>query len=185
MNLPWHKVASFIKTHMKEGDIIVGNRWNEPFHLRPYFSETPKLQLFQIDNLDINALHLNAVSSPTRIFFITSAHFVETTSPAYYFGKIQVILYTPSPGQSLLRIMREEFVKSAVKADNKIDPEFTSLYKNIWDINHKLELNDNSFYYYNLWIKCLELDVRQINIPFNLQKWEAQEFVKRLPHTGP
>jgi hypothetical protein len=181
-SFPWHEVASFIKTHMKEGDIILGSAWKDSFHLRPYFSETAHSHLFHVDN---SALRHNAVSIPTRVFFITSANFVDTASPVYYFGKIQVIIYTPSPDQSFLRIMRDDFVNTAVKADNKIDPEFTSLYRNILDINHQLESTDNNFYYYNLWIKCLELTPRQRNIPFNLQRGESEDFVKHLSHTQP
>jgi len=179
MSFPWHKVASFIKNQMKEGDIILGSDLTEPFHLRPYFPETP------IENLGDNGFPHSAVSRPTRIFFITSAHFVETTSPSYSFGKIQVIIYMPSPDRSSLQMMRDDFVNTAVKAHNKIDPEFSSLYKNICFINHELKSADNSFYYYNLWIKCLELTERQRNIPLSLQKWEAREFMKHLPHTLP
>jgi len=78
-------------------------------------------------------------------------------------------------------IMRKDLV-STVRNGEEVAPEFASLYKNIWDIDNALgvETTRTTFYYYNLWIKCMELSVRQRNIPFSRQRWEAQEFLKGL-----
>jgi hypothetical protein len=174
---PWHKVADYITTHFADGDIIVGSDRVEPFHLIPYLSGKP------YPNFQLNSDTLRdaafSVNSGARIFFVTSAHFVETNYPSYYFGNVQVITYAGMRDQPVLRAIRDDLINT-VKGGKEVAPELTSIYKNIWDINNQLGLDDNNFYYYNLWVKCFELTKRQRNIPRSLQIWEANNFLNTL-----
>lgn len=174
---PWHRVAAFIQEHVQKGDVILGSDSWDALHLHPYFSETDSLNPFQLQLNDDSLSHIAFRGHLTTIYFVTSIRAVNTAYPSYNFGKIQVIIYKPPPDQSSLRIMRDDLV-STVKAGKEIAPEFTTIYRNIWDINNRLGITENNFLYYNLWIKCLELTPRQKNIPSTLQRWEAQNFLK-------
>jgi hypothetical protein len=176
---PWHEVAYYITKHFTGGDIIVGSSRREPFNLLPYFSERPYPNVV----LSGEALLHSAfgINSMVKIFFVASGHVVETAYPSVSFGKIQVITYKGSPGQQAARTIRNDLVNTVGKG-GALDPELTSFYRNIWDINNYLGEQQNNFYYYNLWIKCRELTERQRNIPYRLQISKARRFVADLPH---
>jgi hypothetical protein len=177
---PWHEAADFIKKHYAEGDVIVGSDWKEPFHLRPYFSE----RSYQNVELNSATLKYNAfgTDSAAKIYFVASAHTVETSSPTASFGKIQVVTYTNSLGKSAAQIIRDDLVKTVKKGDALV-PELAVFYKNIWDINNRIGEEKDNFYYYNLWIKCFELTERQRNIPYWLQVAEARNFISNIINT--
>lgn len=175
---PWHRVAAFLKEHVRPGDVILGSSWGDAFHFRPYFSETSDIGPMQLDAGSLGRETLKRAS--TTVYFVSSRH-VRTLHTSTEFGRIQVVRYEPSGGEGAVGIMRKDLI-STVRNGEELAPEFASLYKNIWDIDNALgvETARTTFYYYNLWIKCMELSVRQRNIPLSLQRYEAQEFLKSL-----
>jgi len=178
-NNPWHRVAAYLKEHVRQGDIILGSSWREVFHFRPYFPETSEVGPFQLDE---SSLRIDALKSGTgTVYFVAPTQPTAVPSPGRTFGRIQVIPYQPSGGESALRLIRDDLVRTVQNGD-ELTPGFAPLYKNIWDINNALggEAAGKNFHYYNLMMKCQELSRRQRNIPYNLQRWEAQMFLKSL-----
>ena len=173
-NYPWHHVASFLQECVKPGDVILGSSWLDAFHLTPYFN---KMQDTKPRQLNAKALK----NDSSTIYFVASAHPLKTVSKIINFKDIQLVVYRSSKNKKAIEILRKDLL-STVSNGEKIDPEFVSTYKNIWDINNALGLESarKNFYYYNLWIRCFELTKRQRNIPFNLQKHEALNFLKNL-----
>lgn len=167
---PWNKAGTLIKTIYKEGDVILGSDWVDTFQLSPFFSEKQYTYL-QLDGETLRDYHFDSNPKAT-IFFVNSSHPIKTTYPSYYFGKIQVILFKPEPGKSVLGMIKGELVNT-VKGGNEVAAEFAPLYKNIWDIDKRLNPNNN-LYYYKLWVKCFELEDNQRYMPLNLRMWRAK-----------
>lgn len=186
---PWHKVASFIKQNSSERDAIVGNDWVEPLHLRPYYPE----KHYRIIPLSESLIRGEAtnINSAQKTFFVShsnsptalapstfpESHFVKTTHPVYYFGKIQVIVYTRSLGHSILQEIRSDLIET-VKGGEELAPEFATIYKNIWNIGNVLDPTDNKFCYYNLSAKCSELTERVKSAPRPFSIWQIRQGLK-------
>lgn len=178
ISYPWHRVAVFLKEHGRPGDVILGSSWEDAFHFRPYFAETSDIRPMQLDAQSLG--HDTSKLASTTVYFVSSRH-VNTMHASTEFGRIQVVRYEPSGDEGAVAAMRKDLI-GTVRNGEELGPEFASLYKNIWDIDNALGVDSarTTFYYYNVWMKCMELSVRQRNIPFGPQRREAQEFLKSL-----
>jgi hypothetical protein len=190
-NYPWHKVANYVKSTSGPRDIIVGNDMVEPFHLSQFYPEMQD----RITSLGEGLTRLGSAGADPamKVFYVTysystsqlaspilpPSHYVNTTQPTEYFGKIQVITYGSSPDKSssILQKIRGDLIDT-VKAGQELAPEFTPIYKNVWDLNNYLAVDSNNFCYYNLWTQCSSLTDRQKYIPLSLQNWQLRPKMK-------
>jgi len=79
-----------------------------------------------------------------------------------------VIAYPAGTYLNLLQMIRNDLLKSANLG--KVSPEFTDVYRNIWELGRKLNKDDSdNFVYYDLYMRCLQLTEPQRYMPLSIQ----------------
>ena len=168
-DFPWMTVAEFIKGDASEHDIVLYNEGTEWLNLWPYLAKAPYVQSW----LENYTEGQQAQSSGKRIFLVRHEPLLASSFPSQTFGKIQVIIYPPDSFSNQLVMIRDDILHNI--SPGKIAPELTLDYRNIWAINKKLGQDGiRNFQYYQLYMFCLQLTDRQMNIPRSLLEQELR-----------
>ncbi len=175
---PWHQVASFIKSMAQDNDIVLYNTWEPSLNMYPYLSMANYAKVILSDYSKGDNINVNG-----KVFFITTKPFVNSSDcPEYTFGNIRIILYHQASYMQLLMTIRNDILTS-IKV-GELSPDLTDYYRNIWELNKKVNQENNNLMYYQLYMLCLRLTDRQRNMPTALQYWESEATVKRLMNGG-
>jgi hypothetical protein len=171
---PWNQVGSFINSTYQENDIILYSGWNISHHMYPYLSTANYAKFMLIDYSEKDYKNING-----KVFFITTKPFVNSQDcPGYTFGNIKIILYSQQSYMQLLVTIRNDILASIKPGE--VSPDLTDYYKDIWELNKKVNPESNYLMYYQLYMLCLNLTERQRNMPHALECWESESMAKLI-----
>jgi hypothetical protein len=164
---PWGNVAAFIKNSAK-GNTVLSNDWSSNLNITPYLNDIIYKRYELKDYSEVQH-----VQSATNIYFIVTGLHIKSHYPVYTFGNIQVIVYPMTNYKDQLILIQNDLQKRI--SDLVVSPWLTDVYRNLWVINKALNSDPAlNFKYYDLYMKCSQLTVRQRDIPSSLRRWDLK-----------
>ena len=168
IDLPWGQVAAFIK-NSSDGNTVLTNDWNSNLDLTPYFNDSryPRYELRKYSKEQ-------HVQSANNIYFIIMGLHITSDYPVYAFGDIQVIVYPMTNYKDQLILIQNDLQKRT--SDLLVSPGLINVYYNLWFINKALDYDPSlNFKYYDLYMRCSQLNFRQRNTPLSHKLWELKK----------
>jgi hypothetical protein len=109
----------------------------------------------------------------TKLYFVVTGLDIQSVYPVHTFGDVQVVIYPKTNYQKQLGLIQNDLQKRV--SDGEVSAELADVYQNLRKLNKALQ-NDAglSTKYYDLYMRCFQLTLRQRNIPLPLQIWELE-----------